>query len=124
MQESLAEIRARALRESAERRKQTDAAASPPPPRTPAATQQPVLEQPIQHVPQQQEAPQQQQQLTLQQAHDIGLQKGQQQSYMQGFVAACIICVGVFATYKGYCWMTASPAPARAAARHVASVAQ
>lgn len=124
--ESLAEIRARALRESAERRKQkveeAQAAQTAPPP-TPAA--QPVPSRQVQQqetvaVPQPQ-----QQQMTLQQAHDIGLQKGQQQSMMSGIIAGVIICGGAFILYKGACWMVAAPPAARAvAARRVAEAVQ
>ena len=63
--------------------------------------------------------------MTLQQAHDIGLQKGIQQSYITGFVSAVLICGTLFIGYKGVCWMMAKPAPAAVARRAaVAAAAQ
>lgn len=81
-----------------------------------------VQQQQQQQAPPQQ-PPQQQQQLTLQQAHDIGLAKGQQQSYVAGFVAAVIVCGGTFLLYKGACWAMKSSAPPAASVRRAAAVA-
>lgn len=103
--ETLAEIRARALKESEERRQERrqKSPSQPTPEQTYTTASQPVPTRAAVAQQQAQQAQAQpQQELTLQQAYDIGLAKG--------LFAGIAFTIGAYAIYRGASWAFAGAA--------------
>jgi hypothetical protein len=107
--ETLAEIRARALKESEERRQERrqKSPSQPIPEQTYTTASQPVPTRAAVAQQQAQQAQAQpQQELTLQQAHDIGLASG----LAKGLFVGIAFTIGAYAIYRGASWAFAGAA--------------